>query len=170
MDFIRRKASASVSRGNSGLYRSTANSSPSKRATTSTSRTCAWRRRANDLRIRFPTSSPRLSLMESNALISRRRRAKGLPLFICATASLSFLRKYARLGNPVRASWETKYAACNSAFLRSVTSSNVVTQPPSGILRAVMEMICPAVVEKVARMKSTDDGPSEPNVTKPSGS
>ena len=50
-----------------------------------------------------------------------------------ASASLSRSRNNTRLGNAVSASWCAKRSICATARRRSVMSSWVETQPPSGI-------------------------------------
>ncbi|MNM77945.1 hypothetical protein D3C81_898210 [compost metagenome] len=82
------------------------NSSPPRRATVSTSRTCSFRRWAMPLSSRSPTGWPRLSLMCLKRSRSRNSTAP-LRLDTCEQVSAACRRfsNRARLGRPVSGSW-----------------------------------------------------------------
>ena len=102
---------------------STANSSPPKRATTSTSRTQPETRSATARSTWSPVSCPRLSLIFLKRSRSRNRTDRNLPLrparwIACANDCLNRVR----LGKPVSSSWSARKRVRSSDSLRVVTS------------------------------------------------
>ncbi len=58
-----------------------------------------------------------------------------------ASSESRYSLKWIRLGKPVRPSWRAMWAMRCSVLRRSVMSSNVVTQPPSGMGRCEIDRV-----------------------------